>query len=255
MPEENNDTPLILIADDQEATVQILSHLFSSRGYRIEVAYDGEEALQKARKYIPDLLLLDVMMPGMDGFQVLETLNETEATANIPAILLTAKAEPEDIKRGLELGADDYVTKPFKNQELLARAQGKIEAQKLRRTLQRRTKDMEALLRVSEELNHRLDINELLHLILYLVLDLLPGDLAAIYLVDEQQRIYDSRITHKSDRDDLLNETTIYAFLNHSQDHDMLWPPDKPLFSEFAGGMVVKTGIWIRNTRCLASPR
>ncbi|PJF37688.1 MAG: hypothetical protein CUN55_20805, partial [Phototrophicales bacterium] len=113
----------------------------------------------------------DVMMPGIDGLEVLSRLRESPVTAGLPTILITAKNEPSDIAHGLQLGADDYIPKPFHPNELLARAESKIQARKLEMTLQRRTQELEALLRVSEELNQHLEVDELLELLLYLVLD------------------------------------------------------------------------------------
>lgn len=109
----------ILIVDDEKGLVDGLRFNLEHEGYGVEVAYDGNEAIFKVVESNPTLVLLDVMMPGMSGLEVLERLRERGDRT--PIILLTAKSQPEDKVRGLELGADDYVTKPFGLPELLAR--------------------------------------------------------------------------------------------------------------------------------------
>lgn len=113
--------PLILIVDDIEANVQLLATMLSSNGFDIGVAYSGIEALDSVSAYKPDLILLDIMMPEMDGFEVARTLKSNNLTKEIPIIFLTSKADINDITKGFEFGANDYITKPFQSKELLAR--------------------------------------------------------------------------------------------------------------------------------------
>ena len=113
--------PLILLVDDIEANIQILATILSSDGFDIAIAYSGNEALDSIAANKPDLILLDVMMPEMDGFEVAKILKSDDATKDIPIIFLTAKADINDITKGFDLGASDYITKPFQSQELLAR--------------------------------------------------------------------------------------------------------------------------------------
>lgn len=113
--------PLILIVDDIEANVQLLATMLAENGFDLGVAYSGKEALDSISAYKPDLILLDIMMPEMDGFQVAKILKGNLATKDIPIIFLTAKADINDITKGFEIGANDYITKPFQSQELLAR--------------------------------------------------------------------------------------------------------------------------------------
>src|SRR5215217_1503639 len=174
--------PLVLVADDEVNTTIMLQRIFEREGYQVERVNDGIAALAAAQQLLPDLILLDIRMPGMSGFDVLRMLRENPITAGIPTILITANArEPADVARGLDLGADDYLYKPFAPQELVARAQSKMKARQLEDALQRRTQELAALLRVSENLNQHLERNELLELILRLLPELLPGDIAAIY--------------------------------------------------------------------------
>jgi len=113
----------ILIVDDEKSIVDILSFNFKKEGYDVCTAYDGKEALEKVYVYDPDLILLDIMMPQMDGLQVCRKIREK---MNTPIIMLTARAEEVDKVLGLELGADDYVTKPFGMRELMARVKANL---------------------------------------------------------------------------------------------------------------------------------
>jgi DNA-binding response OmpR family regulator len=104
----------VLVIDDEEDLTFFLKSNLEMRGeYEVFTAYDGQEGLVAANRHKPDLVILDVMMPKMDGFQVLERLKQQEETLNIPVIMLTAKAKSDDIDRGLTSGADFYLPKPF----------------------------------------------------------------------------------------------------------------------------------------------
>ena len=119
--DSKRDKPLVLVADDTHATTIMLQRLFEYEGYRVHCAYNGPDALDAARELHPDLVLLDINMPGMNGFEVLQRMRESESTASIPTILITALGDQSAIVQGLQLGADDYVTKPFSPRELVAR--------------------------------------------------------------------------------------------------------------------------------------
>lgn len=112
---------LILIVDDNPANIQLLGNNLRQEGVNISIATDGKRAIKITEKKMPDLILLDIMMPGMDGFEVCTILKSQENTRDIPIIFLTAKVGSEDILRGFELGAVDYITKPFNSHELIAR--------------------------------------------------------------------------------------------------------------------------------------
>ena len=115
--------PNILICDDEKDIVSALEIYLSSDGYQIYKAYNGEEALEMMKRYAIDLVLLDVMMPKMDGIQ---TITEIRKTSNVPVIFLTAKSEDTDMILGLNIGADDYITKPFNPVEVLARVKSNL---------------------------------------------------------------------------------------------------------------------------------
>jgi len=111
----------ILVVDDLPENVFMLQDRLEHEGYEVLTAYDGKTGLQNAREFLPDLILLDVMMPEMSGIEVCKILVGEPETSYIPIILVTAKAGAEDIKEGLEAGAYDYIKKPFNRIELLAR--------------------------------------------------------------------------------------------------------------------------------------
>ena len=113
--------PKVLVVDDNVDNVELLTKRLKAAGYRTCEANDGEEALVRAAEEEPDLIILDVMMPKLDGFEVCRRLKTDEKTRFIPVIMLTAKREVPDKIKGLDTGADDYVTKPFNPQELMAR--------------------------------------------------------------------------------------------------------------------------------------
>jgi DNA-binding response OmpR family regulator len=108
----------ILIVDDEERMVRFIRLNLEHDGFRVIEAYNGTQAINKVRSNLPDLVLLDIMMPDMDGFEVLKIIREV---SSVPVIMLTAKGEEDDRVRGLELGADDYITKPFSPRELVSR--------------------------------------------------------------------------------------------------------------------------------------
>ncbi len=218
----------------------MLERIFEREGYQVQCANDGLTALDLAQKLLPDLILLDIQMPGMNGFDVLRGLREKKITATIPTILITAKArEASDVAHGLNLGADDYLYKPFDPRELLARAESKMKARQLEEKLQRRTQELQALLRVGEELNQSLAVNDLLELVLYLSMDLLPGNLAAIYQFDENHGVIAQRAQTSQNGKTLTYDTeqAIHRFLKIRR--SVLWPGEEPIFPEFKSGMVV----------------
>jgi DNA-binding response OmpR family regulator len=112
----------VLVIEDNADIAELLRHSLEKAGYAVETRGTGPDGLAYARERAPDLVVLDLMLPGMDGLQVCQTLRGSAATAGIPIIMLTARGEESDRIRGLELGADDYVTKPFSPKELVARA-------------------------------------------------------------------------------------------------------------------------------------
>lgn len=116
----------ILVVDDEEDILELVRHNLAREGYQVICAASGEKAVAKARSDKPDLIVLDLMLPGIDGLQVARNLKDDAGTRSIPIIMLTAKGEEADVVTGLELGADDYITKPFSPRVLLARIRAVI---------------------------------------------------------------------------------------------------------------------------------
>ena len=116
----------VLVADDEEYIQHILNFSFGAEGYEVVTAADGEEALDKARKERPDVIVLDIMMPKMDGYEACKKLKSDPQTKAIPVILLTAKGRDVDRRLGSEAGADDYVVKPFSPGRLIERVEGML---------------------------------------------------------------------------------------------------------------------------------
>jgi diguanylate cyclase (GGDEF)-like protein len=133
----------ILVVDDHPDNVEIIEARLSSRGYQIDSATNGEEALAKVRENPPHLILLDVMMPVMDGFEVSRRIKRDSALPFIPIILVTARGETEDKVEGLDAGADDYLTKPINFPELEARVRSMLRIKKLQDELDRKNRQLE----------------------------------------------------------------------------------------------------------------
>lgn len=121
----------ILVVDDEEDILELLRYNLLREGYNVSCAASGEEALRLAQSEIPDLLVLDLMLPGIDGLEVTKILKNDSRTRDIPIVMLTAKGEEADIVAGLELGADDYITKPFSPKELVARVRSVLRRSEL----------------------------------------------------------------------------------------------------------------------------
>lgn len=142
----------ILIVDDEKDIVKMLDYNLKKDGFRTMAANDGEDALDLASREFPDLIILDLMLPGLSGLEVCKTLKKESKTASIPIIMLTAKTQEADKIVGLELGADDYVTKPFSPRELIARIKAVL----------RRTKEKEKLPEILKIGDLKIDFSKIL---------------------------------------------------------------------------------------------
>lgn len=114
-------TRKIILAEDEPQIARLIEFKLKKEGYEVTWKENGEEALKAIRADKPDLILLDVMMPVMDGYEVLRRLKEDENLKSIPVVMLTARAQEKDVVKGIDMGAEDYITKPFHPAELLAR--------------------------------------------------------------------------------------------------------------------------------------
>jgi len=134
--------PSIFIVDDAEEEIRLLSSILEEEGYETICSLDGSQAIALINSTRPDLILLDILMPGLDGFDVCRQLKDSAATRDIPVIFLSAKADIEDVLKGFRLGAADYVTKPFQTAELLARVNAQLELRRSREDLKRYAEDL-----------------------------------------------------------------------------------------------------------------
>src|SRR5581483_1712513 len=144
------DPPLILVVDDTPENLDIVCMRLESRGYQLATAVDGEDALEKTYALKPDLILLDIMMPKLDGIAVLRRLKADRALPFIPIILLTAKADAKDVIAGLEAGGDDYLTKPFDHASLLARVRSMLRIKALHDKVQEQAAELQTWNRTLE---------------------------------------------------------------------------------------------------------
>ncbi len=112
----------ILIADDEPNIIMSLEYTFRKQNYQVFIARDGKEALEIAKKEVPDLMILDIMMPNLDGYSVIEKVKEEQALSQSKILILSAKNKQTDIEKGLSLGADAYMTKPFSVKKLVEKA-------------------------------------------------------------------------------------------------------------------------------------
>ncbi len=140
----------VLIIEDEKAISDIIKFNLTKEGFEIETAYDGEVGLKKALEWKPDLILLDIMLPILDGFQVCKKVRET---SSVPILMLTAKEEEVDKVLGLELGADDYITKPFGMRELIARIKSNMRRTEMSTTSQSMPDQIQAYGNLEIDLN------------------------------------------------------------------------------------------------------
>ena len=140
--------PHILVVEDEEDIQELIAYNLGREGYRVTAVGSGEELAEQTRAAVPDLIVLDLMLPGMDGLEVCRRLKAEQDTRHVPIVMLTAKGEESDIVAGLELGADDYVTKPFSPKVLVARVRAVL------RRRSRQTVDEDGVIRVHDLLIH-----------------------------------------------------------------------------------------------------
>ena len=145
----------ILVVDDNPTNLAVISQALRTEGWQVRMAVDGEDALSKVTQNPPELILLDVQMPGIDGFEVCKRLKADDATSDIPIIFMTALSDTDSKVKGLALGAVDYITKPFEQQEAIARVRVHLQLRHLTQTLEQQVRDRtQALSQALEELQH-----------------------------------------------------------------------------------------------------
>lgn len=181
----------ILIADDQPDNLSLLARYLDNEGYGYIKAKDGIEALEKLHGELPDLVLLDVNMPNMDGFAVLKEIRSDPTTQHIPVIILTAaRLDAADVQSGLNMGADDYVTKPFDRLELLARIRTKLRVKETEDIIRRRNRELNLLPEIGKELSARLNIDELSELVLRRTVETMGAMVGHIILLNRRSPLH-----------------------------------------------------------------
>ena len=145
MPNVPEDS-LILVVDDTTTNLEIVFEILTNVGFEVATEMDGKRALKQAESILPDLILLDVMMPGIDGFETCKKLKQNSATCDIPVIFMTANSDTDSKVTGLSIGAVDYITKPFHEEELLARIKTHLQLRNLTKTLEKRVAERTAAL-------------------------------------------------------------------------------------------------------------
>jgi len=157
----------ILVADDMPDNAALLARYLNDKGYELLLASDGEETLEVLRAELPDLVLLDINMPKKDGFSVLREMRADPEISHIPVIILTAaRLDSTDVQTGLNMGADDYVMKPFDRRELMARIQTKLRVKSAEDNIRRRNKELNVMLEIGNISTLRRPLDELLEAIL-----------------------------------------------------------------------------------------
>ncbi len=185
----NDDAPLILVVDDSPQMRTLLCRSLHREGFRTAEAANGKEALQKACELVPNLVLMDIQMPVMDGFEAISEMRASTLTAHVPIIVVTAAArDAHDLERGLSLGADDYIVKPYNLRELIARIRGKLKVSRPEETLNRCNEQLQILARISAQLVRALSLNELSDYLLEALCQHLRADGAILMLLDSQKQ-------------------------------------------------------------------
>lgn len=190
--------PLILYADRDQLQSSQLEQILERENFRVHCVTTGEDALSCARSLLPSIAILNAELPGVGGLEVLRHLRDDVSTAGIPVIITSShprRASDADVDSGLE--RDDWVYKPFSPRELLARIHKKLQSSQLHIDLQQRTRELEALLQASGQLNRVKSVGELLELMPRLTLSLLPGSLVALGRLDQEGNLVSHRVYHQ----------------------------------------------------------
>ncbi|RMF31496.1 MAG: response regulator [Chloroflexi bacterium] len=203
----------ILVVEDHVGTAKLISRLLERAGYTPLEFHGGQEALDfiqavaEGQEPPIDMAILDVMMPGVDGFQVCERIRQTDLPGYVPVLMLTALTSVRDKVKGLDLGADDYLTKPFNHQELLARVRAGLRVRQAEQALYQRNRQLAVLHRITQAVNSSLELDDVLTIAMEGVQELLHVEGGALLLADDRrQRLTFVRALNR-DRVSMLNHT------------------------------------------------
>lgn len=189
--------PYILVVDDEQLVRDLLARALTEHGYETAAVGDGEAALAAIADRRPDLVLLDLMMPRLDGFDVLAALRSDPETVGLQVIVLTARASQEVLQEALAAGADDYISKPFHLGEITARVKAHLRIAEYAQALDRKRADFQTLLEISQRLASQLDLRGILHDVTTLVAGVLKTERCSIVLVEEEGKV--GRVVATSD--------------------------------------------------------
>ena len=208
------------MADDRPDNITLLTRYLEYEGYEYVTARDGLETLDKVRDELPDLVLLDVNMPHKDGFTVLEEIRADPAVQHIPVIILTAaRLDPSDVQSGLNLGADDYVTKPFDRHELMARIRTKLRVKEAEDVIRRRNRELNLLPEIGKELSARTDIKDLANVLLKRTVETLgaiQGNMIILSSENGPQQNYQVSPSAESSNAEMVIPESLLKHINES---------------------------------------
>jgi two-component system, NtrC family, sensor kinase len=212
MTDTGKKNPLVLVADDELEARQLLRRILERENFVVKEARDGHQTIELAQQLRPDLILLDIQMPGIDGFETVRLLREDERTVRIPIIVVSAAArDPADVARGLGLGADDYLRKPYNISELVARANANIRARQLEERLKRRTEELEGLIQIGGILNQALELDDLADRVVTAVLGHIPAESMLLALINPQGQV--TMVRQKGVADTSLSLETLPGYV------------------------------------------
>jgi len=192
----NIETGTILVVDDIPTNIKVLFDYLKSLGFKVRIAKSGENALTQIALSPPDLILLDVMMPGLDGFEVCRRLKADETTRDIPVIFMTAKTETVDKVKGFEVGAVDYVTKPFQQEEVLARINAHLKIIKLQKSLQQHNQELDAFAHtVAHDLKNPVNaITNYIEMLIEELAPIIPSALESLEILEKTHQAANSLV-------------------------------------------------------------
>ncbi|MDP9313959.1 MAG: response regulator [Chloroflexota bacterium] len=180
----------ILIVDDHEDNLDLLRMMLSSHGYSITTASDGSEALELVRLVAPDLILLDVMMPGMSGYDVVQALRADVSRGYIPIMLITAKQDISDKVQGLNIGADDFLPKPVQSAELIAKVRALLRLKQVQDELVQERNKNEMLYLIGQQLNSTLDVDQIISETLNLMVNMIGATHGSVIIKDVKAKTW-----------------------------------------------------------------